>query len=199
MSIYNQTALGTFLFSPNPILTQEDCNYLISLEQKYSEKFEEGKAGETVDYRSVKKLDLILRGAAHPVDSGFLDHQVSEIIGNKIIPIIEQINGSEFKFEIDDVPQIELGVYAVGDHYFWHEDIEPVTAKRTRKLSFSINLNTDYDGGELKFGGREDNWVKSNAPGHIVVFPSYMTHKVSPVTSGKRYQVFGWATGPRFK
>ena len=35
--------------------------------------------------------------------------------------------------------------------------------------------------------------------GDLVVFPSYIDHKVAPVTKGIRYSVVAWYGGPPFK
>ena len=32
--------------------------------------------------------------------------------------------------------------------------------------------------------------------GEIVIFPSWMLHKVTPVTKGKRRVIVGWGKGP---
>ena len=32
--------------------------------------------------------------------------------------------------------------------------------------------------------------------GEIVIFPSWMLHKVTPVTKGKRKVIVGWGIGP---
>jgi len=73
-----------------------------------------------------------------------------------------------------------------------------------RKLSVSAILNDDYEGGELMFRWLDD---KSNlkevsvkcAAGDLVIFPSYLDHKVAPVTKGTRYSVVAWFGGPPFK
>ena len=73
-----------------------------------------------------------------------------------------------------------------------------------RKISLSAILNDDYEGGELLFRTIEEHAklkeykVKANA-GDIIVFPSFINHKVAPVTKGIRYSVVAWYGGPPFK
>ena len=73
-----------------------------------------------------------------------------------------------------------------------------------RKISLSAILNDDYEGGELMFRTLDDNSqlkefkVEAGA-GDIVVFPSFIDHKVAPVTKGIRYSVVAWYGGPPFK
>jgi len=73
-----------------------------------------------------------------------------------------------------------------------------------RKLSVSAILNDGYEGGDMLFRFLND---RSNlaevaiqpAKGDIVIFPSYIDHKVAPVTKGIRYSVVAWFGGPPFK
>ena len=73
-----------------------------------------------------------------------------------------------------------------------------------RKLSVSAILNDGYEGGELMFRFLDQNSnVKevtiSPELGDVVIFPSYLDHKVAPVTKGIRYSVVAWFGGPPFK
>ena len=68
---------------------------------------------------------------------------------------------------------------------------------RTRKLSMNIILNDDYEGGELEFFNNKK--LIEEKTGTIVVFPSYMVHRVNPVTKGVRYSLSVWFIGQPFK
>ena len=73
-----------------------------------------------------------------------------------------------------------------------------------RKISVSAILNDGYEGGELMFRFLDQkthvNEVTiSHALGDVVIFPSYLDHKVAPVTKGIRYSVVAWYGGPPFK
>ncbi len=73
-----------------------------------------------------------------------------------------------------------------------------------RKISLSALLNDDYEGGELLFRTLDqtseikETSIKPNK-GDIIIFPSYIDHKVAPVTKGIRYSVVAWYGGPPFK
>jgi len=87
-------------------------------------------------------------------------------------------------------------------HYDWHMDIGPSYVASIRKLSYSVLLNPeDYVGGEICFHiGRnfEDPFPGQDAKGGMVIFPSYIAHKVLPVTRGVRYALVGWVHGSSF-
>jgi PKHD-type hydroxylase len=71
-----------------------------------------------------------------------------------------------------------------------------------RKLSFSIQLSNpnDYEGSELQIntGGPIYNTVPKEQ-GTLVAFPSFIMHKVTPLTRGKRYSLVAWIHGPNWK
>jgi PKHD-type hydroxylase len=71
-----------------------------------------------------------------------------------------------------------------------------------RKLSFSLVLSdsADYEGGALEF------FTSSAGPseaeqkrGRVIAFPSYMVHRVTPITKGVRKSIVFWVVGPKFK
>jgi PKHD-type hydroxylase len=79
---------------------------------------------------------------------------------------------------------------------------------KVRKISLTINLNSpgDYEGGNLKFDfGQHTNRsrfheVEEIRPrGSMVVFPSFLDHTVTPVTTGTRYSLVLWTLGDPFK
>jgi len=73
-----------------------------------------------------------------------------------------------------------------------------------RKISVSAILNDGYEGGELCFqtigddNGIEYSEIKGKK-GDVIIFPSYMCHRVKPITKGTRYSVVAWYGGPPFK
>jgi PKHD-type hydroxylase len=88
---------------------------------------------------------------------------------------------------------------APGEHYEWHIDRGMQTG--TRKLSLSLQLSDpdDYEGGDLEmwFGGEPTK--ASRERGMMTFFPSYVMHRVTPVTKGVRYSLVCWISGPPFK
>ena len=68
----------------------------------------------------------------------------------------------------------------------------------TRKLSMSVILNSEFEGGNLEIGGGHLQ-TPSFGEGSIIVFPSYTPHRVTPVTKGIRYSLVSWFVGPPFR
>ena len=71
---------------------------------------------------------------------------------------------------------------------------------RARKISFSLGLNDadEYEGGELVLNlGSKSIHSYRLSKGEVLIFPSYILHKVTPVTKGFRKVIVGWGVGPR--
>lgn len=86
-------------------------------------------------------------------------------------------------------------------HYEFHIDIGAEGPSLHRKISCSVILNDDYEGGELQFnGGNENNDCPKVSPpkGSIVIFPSFVRHSVRPVTKGERHAIVLWLHGKPF-
>ena len=75
---------------------------------------------------------------------------------------------------------------------------------KVRKISMTVNLNNpqDYEGGNLKFdlgphfkGERFKVFDDMRTQGSVIIFPSFMYHCVTPVTSGTRYSLVLWLLG----
>ena len=69
-----------------------------------------------------------------------------------------------------------------------------------RKLSVVIQLSdpTTYQGGDFQFQDVETP-VNFRTQGSILVFPSYLPHRVTEITDGVRYSLVDWLEGPRWR
>ena len=86
-----------------------------------------------------------------------------------------------------------LASYQVAGKYDYHVDVALLANDRT-DLSFTLFLSdpNTYEGGHLEIqmeGG--DKTFKGKA-GQVVIYPSGLMHRVSPVTSGERVVLVGW-------
>ena len=92
-----------------------------------------------------------------------------------------------------------------GDHFAAQSEKEGCPDKGlVRKLSMTILLNDDYEGGNFEFALYKDEECKKiipdfNKSGSIVVFPSFVEHRVKPITKGERHSLVCWFVGPPFK
>ena len=103
-----------------------------------------------------------------------------------------------WNYDIRRLEKVQMSKYQTGGHYNWHMDSKAPVNNEQRKLSISILLNDDFKGGGLEIESNKDENVLK-CQGDIVVFPSFLQHKVLPVTDGIRYSAVSWAYGPTFR
>jgi PKHD-type hydroxylase len=107
-----------------------------------------------------------------------------------------------WNYSIDSMELIQIGKYKKHGHYNWHLDCRaPNENNVQRKISISIQLNdpSEYKGGKLEFKCIPDDQQPKMQQGSIVVFPSFVEHRVTPITSGIRYSAVSWMNGQAFK
>jgi PKHD-type hydroxylase len=73
-------------------------------------------------------------------------------------------------------------------------------AMSQRKLSLTLQLSPPeaYEGGGLEFFGAGELSV-SRLQGTLIAFPSFLHHRVTPITRGKRESLVMWWHGPAFR
>ena len=118
-----------------------------------------------------------------------------------------------WNFEHHSRENMQFTKYKLNGHYDWHCDANtepyndintPHHIGRIRKLSMTIPLvdGSEYEGGDFMYKlptGEEIVVEEARTKGSVIVFPSFVQHKVAPVTSGKRYSLVCWILGWPFK
>lgn len=105
----------------------------------------------------------------------------------------------QWQFLVDGTdPNVQITRYEPGQHYISHIDSVMTLDERQRKLTVVLLLNDpdEYSGGDLKI---IETTIPTKNKGTVIVFPSFMAHCVTPVTSGVRYSAVCWLTGPKFR
>ena len=139
--------------------------------------------------------------------NNFFDNQqfVYDLVWSFMTTANEQ---AEWDFEISSAESYQISKYEVGDFHKQHIDgvgtegekmIDPTKENlhnKVRKLSMIVNLNDDFEGGDLIL--YNDGLIKQNK-GCITFFPSYLLHEITPVTKGTRYSLSMWFLGKPFK
>jgi len=131
-------------------------------------------------------------------------------ISKEISKVIQTHNQrSKWNFQLQKFEPLQYTIYEVGNHYDWHIDShkQPYKDNTIRKISFTICLNEDYEGGEFELSypnpkPEKHLYYKFNkqfSMGTIISFPSFVWHRVKPVTKGIRKVLVGWAVGDPFK
>jgi peroxiredoxin/predicted 2-oxoglutarate/Fe(II)-dependent dioxygenase YbiX len=104
-------------------------------------------------------------------------------IKRRIVPEIAKVH----QFHVTRMERYIVGCYTAedGGHFRAHRDN---TTKGTahRRFAISINLNAEFEGGEVSFPEYGPRSFKP-PPGGAVVFSCSLLHAVSKVTQGRRY------------
>ena len=123
---------------------------------------------------------------------------------------IDRANMDFFGFDLSGTCRyIQHSEYNVGSFYDWHQDsflgnkASKTSGVYERKLSFSLQLSDshDYTGGDLEFTELNTNEEFSEnirKKGTVVVFPSFLQHRVTEITKGQRYALVGWREGKQW-
>jgi PKHD-type hydroxylase len=123
----------------------------------------------------------------------------------RVINEICRLNSGLWYFDLtgfvpDDPPMVMTYRDNTGDHYDWHIDVgEGKTA--SRKLSFTVQLSAsaEYEGGDLELRAVSADRATFRRKGMMLVFPTFMLHRVTPITKGTRQVIVGWVHGPSFR
>jgi PKHD-type hydroxylase len=117
--------------------------------------------------------------------------------------IVQQVNALHWQYDITDYQDMfhYIRYTAPTGHFQWHQDKGDTWRRVQRKLSFTLLLSepAEYEGGDFEFFDGDPIRVMERKIGDVLVFPSYLQHRVTAVTQGVRRSLVGWASGPRFK
>lgn len=144
-------------------------------------------------------------------------------IYDAINPIVDNVNRSHWNFNLDFGENVEYLKYGKEGHFDWHEDqyLYPWNESTTkniklynkiRKISISIQLTDGkkYEGGNLQIEhptekkGNKSLIFTLDQPEHrsigsMIIFPSFLRHKITKITKGTREALVVWYIGDRYK
>tara|TARA_E500000305_G_scaffold93126_1_gene81461 strand:+ start:282 stop:857 length:576 start_codon:yes stop_codon:yes gene_type:complete len=117
----------------------------------------------------------------------------------------KQINRSaNWNLNLAGIEPVQFGIYGEGDFYDWHVDQHPKPVRgMVRKISMSLFLNDDYEGGEFDleiYRPDADPRYKTFKlkPWSAIFFQGDQWHRVRPITSGVRKSIVAWFYGPPY-
>jgi len=134
-------------------------------------------------------------------------------IYRELHPLLQEANrNAGWNFQWDWSEACQFTKYKLNQYYDWHTDSgskpydkpkEPNSHGKIRKISMTVSLvdGTEYEGGDFQVDFRDTEKSTSHTvkkvrkKGSVVVFPSFVWHRVTPVTSGTRYSLVCWTLG----
>ena len=122
---------------------------------------------------------------------------------DRLIDVVREAN-RKLGFDLDamsESPQVaRYGAERQG-HFDWHSDIGGGVVASRRKLTLVTQLSdpADYEGGALNLQPDSNIAEAGRGLGDAIAFPSFVLHRVTPVTRGERFSLSIWAHGPAFR
>ena len=183
MSINHQILLFNQCFTP------VECDEIISALEfnkntsYYYDKNE--KHGSTRPKDIVKNSNVIL------------DRSQYSWVYDRISEIVKDCN-QHFEYDLDRIEDITIANYSVGDYYKKHHDLL-MEMDGSRKISISIQLNSDFKGGELILHTGHEPYIPAMEQGNGCIFNAYILHEITHVVAGERISLVVHISGPKFR
>ena len=173
--------MAPILFLPR-VFEPELCRHLIALYE--ARGGEESGFMREIGGKTVSVTDPgFKRRKDHEIEDKELVAALQGRFLRRVVPEIAKVH----QFKVTRMERYIVSCYAAedGGHFSAHRDN---TTKGTahRRFAVSVNLNDDFDGGEVSFPEYGPRSFKAPAGG-AVVFSCSLLHRVSRVTRGRRY------------
>lgn len=187
--------LKYYYWAWNKAINDETCDRIKSLVTNY------------------QKSSIQHKHISDSVRNSKVDFTKEQWLYDLIMPYVDTANkNSEWCFDYSGCESFQISQYSKGDFYDWHIDGGSDKSFRLeknyiRKLTVVLSLsdNNDYEGGkfQIDIGLHKKIQVldvpELNNKGGLLVMPSFLYHRVTPVTKGTRYSLVGWIVGEPFK
>lgn len=207
--------LENYYYYFKAVLSPKFCDEVIkySISKKKEMALIGGLDKNNLSNKEIKNLQKVRKSDIVWMDDDWVLREVR--------PYIEKANKeANWNFEWDYSEPCQFTNYGKGQYYDWHADShhtpynsekdDPKKIGKIRKLSVTCSLTdpSEYKGGDLQFNFNHPRKSKKNniktcdeirPRGSIVVFPSFVWHRVCPVEKGLRNSLVIWNCGKPFK
>ncbi len=170
------------------VFTADECRWISSLPLPASqaEIADHSGAGSRVDYQLRRTGERSV-----PLNREFA------WIYQRLRKLALEANERAYRFRLGDMMTMHVLEYTPDGFFDWHMDLGAgVTASRKLSLITFLTPPEEYLGGELRF--MDGSEPLRPAQGVTAIFPSYLLHRVDPVTQGTRHTLVSWLHGPCF-
>lgn len=163
------------------VFSADLCARLIALHEADGGKFT-GVMRDEGD-RTFAVMDPLKRRRDVLVGDADLRAEIQERLERALFPTITKALG----FTVTHIERFVVSCYDAADQAVFRPHRDSTTfATAHRRFACSINLNDDFEGGDLRFGEFGPATYRP-PPGGAVVFSCALLHEAMPVTRGRRY------------
>lgn len=181
--------------------SESECNNLIALAKKLPEN--NATIGVNSNLADASFRRSVIRWIDPNVNSEF------SWVYDKLWKIQIKMNHDFFGFNVTSLPPMQFTEYdeSYKGEYKSHQDVFWITNTPThRKVSLIVQLTDqdEYEGGNLRFENidtqpSESDYDVMRRRGTVIALPSFVYHRLEPVTKGRRHSLVGWFEGPKFQ
>jgi len=125
---------------------------------------------------------------------------------NQLWSFAHTANRNAFGFDISYLNDIQYTTYYADDNgkYDWHHDTfwgNPTSFDRKISIVIQLSDPQDYEGGDFEIDPQYQALPAEEirAKGTVIAFPSFIRHRVTPVSKGVRRSLVCWVEGPKFR
>ena len=173
--------------------TPEECAMVADIAKKYI------PAKGTIFSKNDEEAVLDVRDCT----VAFLSPDELEWFYQKLSYYVLELNNKFFKFDLWGFMENLQFTQYVAPTGKYDSHIDKSFGAQIRKLSIVIQMSNseDYEGGDFEIltSGETRPKPMNREIGTLIAFPSYILHRVTPVTKGVRNSLVGWITGAPFK
>ena len=175
-------------------LTGAECDAIVKRAALYQPE------SATVGFAQAVRSDHAYRSST----ISWLDIHRDKDIVDRLMQFVQSSNRTNFGTEIVGPYELQYTEYhgRAQGKYDWHQDVWLESSRPfDRKLSVVVQLSDpeEYEGGAFEFFGLQQPGVNFAPRGSMLIFPSFLQHRVLPVTKGIRRSLVSWIEGPRWR
>jgi PKHD-type hydroxylase len=175
-------------------LSAAECDTIVDRAGRYPEQ------AATVGFDKTIRSDVAYRTSI----VRWLDVAAEKAIVDRVMGFVQASNRTNFGVDIAMPFDLQFTEYhgSASGKYDWHQDVWLESDRcYDRKLSLVVQLSEpgDYEGGAFEFFGLQAPDATFAPRGSLLIFPSFLQHRVTPVTRGLRRSLVSWVEGPRWR
>ena len=175
-------------------LTEAECDAIVRRADLYVDQ------SATVGFDDSSRDDASYRSSI----IRWLDPHREQDIVQRLMQFVGASNRTNFGVDIVAPYDLQFTEYHASQDgkYDWHHDVWLESPRPyDRKLSVVLQLSDpgDYAGGAFEFYGVQQPGATFAPRGSLLIFPSFLQHRVLSVTQGVRRSLVTWVEGPRWR
>jgi len=156
-------------------------------------------------FRDAVLIGSMQSEAVRLAQTSWLDEEgTADWIFSRLLDAFAESNRGHFDFKLDEFAErMQIAWYGAeaGAFFDWHSDIGTSSTASRRKLTMVVQLSEaeSYRGGQLETNADGHIRAASRCIGSALIIPSFILHRVRPVSYGSRYSLTLWSHGPAFQ